>query len=82
MGRQLTLLTHCLLCLKETTAKKWGGGNAKIVYERQGAGYSPVAQICDTCLGYMRGANWPPDVYAKLNVDRKVEVEQAEEVPA
>ena len=70
MGRQLTLENHCLLCLKDVTApaNAWHAGNSKTVYERVpgGAGFANIAKICDECLGYVRGGNWPPDVYSKL----------------
>jgi hypothetical protein len=80
MGRQLELRVHCLLCLRDTQAKKWHGGNAKMIYERNGTqGFTPVGMICDSCLGYIRGGNWPTDVYAKLSADRKVEGERAAE---
>lgn len=80
MGRQVSLLTHCLVCLREAEAKKWHGGNAKNVYERNGTqGFTPVAMICDSCLAYLRGRNWPTEVYAKLAEGREPEGKRAVE---
>jgi hypothetical protein len=77
MGRQLALSEHCLLCLREldvnpkTHRPDLNSGSFKQVYERNrlfegGGGFSPIAKICADCLGYLRGGNWPSDVYAKL----------------
>lgn len=86
MARQLSLDTHCLLCLKDVTAssQSWHSGNCKVVYERTtgGAGFTNLGKICDDCLGYLRGGNWPTDVYAKLSEGRKSGAEQALEVAA
>jgi hypothetical protein len=82
MGRQLSLQTHCLLCIKEidVTARNWEHNNAKAVYERNGTqGFTPVGRICRDCLGYLRGGNWPTDVYAKLSGAPKGEGERAAE---
>jgi hypothetical protein len=70
MGRQLALENHCILCLKDVTApfRAYHAGNSKVIYERQhgSAGFTNLGKMCDDCLGYVRGGNWPPDVYAKL----------------
>jgi len=67
MGRQLSLEDHCLLCLKDITTAAYGHGNAKQLYERiHNQGFSGIAQVCNDCLGYLRGGNWPSEVYAKL----------------
>ncbi len=68
MGRQLSLADHCLLCLKDVVTTR--GSNApssKQFYERvSDQGYNPLGKLCRDCLGYIRGGNWPSDVYAKL----------------
>jgi hypothetical protein len=51
-----------------------------MIYERNGTqGFTPLGMICDTCLGLLRGGNWPTDVYAKLSGERKLEGERAAE---
>lgn len=73
MARQLTLQTHCLLCLTELDPERnnLGEGSFKWVYERQDPGFAKVAGICKQCLTYLRGGNWPTDVYAKLTGARR-----------
>jgi hypothetical protein len=69
MGRQFSIADHCLLCLKNVVIIR--GSNkpqSKQIYERvqTAGGYNRLAKICSDCLGYIRGGNWPTDVYAKL----------------
>jgi hypothetical protein len=87
MGRQLSLMDHCMLCLKDigVLPRQYDHNTGKNLYERNGTqGFTPVARACYTCLQLLRGGNWPTEVYAKLSVDRKVEGERAAEllVPA
>lgn len=86
MGRQLDLKKHCLLCLKDVvpSSQSWHSGNCKVLYERTtaGPGFTNIATMCDDCLGYIRGENWPPAVYALLTEGRKTGGEQPVEVAA
>ena len=67
MARQLELKNHCLLCLRDLVLDyKHPTPPSKMLYERQDPGFSPVLRMCKDCLGYIRGGNWPTDVYAKL----------------
>jgi len=80
MGRQLSIESHCLLCLKAIHTQAYGHGNAKQLYERiHNQGFSGVAQLCNECLGYVRGGNWPTDVYRKLTEGREPEGQRAVE---
>jgi hypothetical protein len=87
MGRQVALLSHCLLCIKSTTREFHDGEThtqlgdpGKLVYERStgSKAFEPFALICKSCLQYLRGGNWPTDVYAKLT-GGKAEGERAAE---
>jgi hypothetical protein len=88
MGRQLALKDHCLLCLKDLNMgdrrTELGTSRWKNLYEREDPGFSAVVKLCVQCLQYLRGGNWPSDVYAKLTLDRRGEGERAVEalVPA